>query len=51
MGLDAVSIIIATMIGYVGVLIMAYGCVRALYEFLMSGRNHDHKLPMIRVHL
>lgn len=51
MGLDAVSIVIATMIGYVGVLIMAYGCVRALWEFLMSGRSHDRKLPMIRVHL
>jgi uncharacterized membrane protein len=51
MGLDAVSIVIATMIGYVGVLIMAYGCIRALWEFLTSGKNHDHKLPMIRVHL
>jgi uncharacterized membrane protein len=50
-GLDAVSIIIATLIGYVGVFIMAYGCVRALYEFLMSGHSRDHKLPMIRVHL
>ena len=51
MGLDAVSIVIATMIGYVGVLIMAYGCIRALWEFLTSGKSHDHKLPMIRVHL
>jgi uncharacterized membrane protein len=46
-----VSIIIATLIGYIGVFIMAYGCLRALYEFLMGGGRHDHKLPMIRVHL
>ncbi len=51
LGLDAVSIIIATLIGYIGVLIMTYGCLRALYEFLMSGKGHDHRLPMIRVHL
>ena len=50
-GLDGVSIIIATLIGYIGVFVMAYGCLRAVYEFLMSGRRHDHKLPMIRVHL
>lgn len=50
-GLDALSIAIATMIGYVGVFIMAYGCIRSLYEFLISGKEREHQLPMIRVHL
>lgn len=50
-GLDAVSIIVSTLIGYIGVFIMANGCLRAVYEFAMGGRGHDLRLPMIRVHL
>ena len=51
MGLDAVSIIIATIIGYVGVFIMAYGCMRALYDFIMNTGTREHKLPLVRMHL
>lgn len=50
-GLDALSILIATVIGYVGVLVMAYGCLRALYDFLLFTGSQEHKLPMVRIHL
>jgi uncharacterized membrane protein len=50
-GLDALSVIIATIIGYIGVSVMIYGCLRALYDFLIHTGKGEHRLPMIRINL
>lgn len=50
-GLDAYCILIAAIIGYIGVSVMTYGVLRSIWDFVMATGKNEHRLPMIRVNL
>ena len=52
-GLDVFSVLIAAVIGYIGVIVMTYGCFKGVWDFSLSiGKHTTHRhLPMIRIEL
>jgi uncharacterized membrane protein len=51
LGLDVVSVVVASVIGYIGVAVMTYGCFVSLYRFVVTRTKVHDTLPMIRVNL
>ena len=49
--LEALSILAASIIGYVGVSIMAYGAVKSAIHFILSTVRGQNHLPYIRIDL
>jgi uncharacterized membrane protein len=50
-GLDPLCAAAATLIGYIGVAVMAYGSLKSAYLFFRSRFGRDDALPLIRVDL
>lgn len=49
--LEALSILAASIIGYIGVSIMAYGAVKGAIDFILSTLRQENHLPYIRIDL
>lgn len=49
--LEALSIFVASVIGYIGVMIMAYGGVKSALHFMLSTIRKQNHLPHIRIEL
>ena len=49
--LETVSIFAAGIIGYIGVMIMAYGAVKSAAHFILSTIRQNNHLPYIRIDL
>lgn len=49
--LEELSIFAASIIGYIGVVIMAYGAVSGAAHFILSTVRRNNHLPYIRIHL
>jgi uncharacterized membrane protein len=49
--LEALSVFVASIIGYIGVMIMAYGGVKSAIHFMLSTIRKQNHLPYIRIEL
>jgi len=49
--LEALSIFVASIIGYIGVMIMAYGGISSAIHFMLSTIRKRNHLPYIRIEL
>lgn len=49
--LETVSLFAAAVIGYVGVIIIAYGAIKSAIHFIISTLRNNNHLPYIRIDL
>ncbi|MBT5237587.1 DUF1622 domain-containing protein [Candidatus Peregrinibacteria bacterium] len=49
--LEALSVFVASIIGYIGVMIMAYGGIKSAIHFMLSSIRRQNHLPHIRIEL
>ena len=49
--LEALSVFVASIIGYIGVSIMAYGAIKSAFHFILSTIRGTNHLPYIRIDL